>query len=469
MSGDESAPVRAAWRSYAAHMRAHRWSGRLLPLVTERRTDAAVTAVLLGFALPTVPWWWRPPGHGGTLWSILGHLTLALAQSLPFLLRRRHPVPIAAVVAAVLAADATLSLDRSSVTVAAFAAAYGIGAYARTDHPWARRLGTVTLLGCGAVAFETHRPVFGMPLVLVGMGFLIGEAAAQHRRDTAAAVTAAHLAERNHIARDLHDVLAHQLTAIAVQAGSARVALGAGAGARAGVAAGGGPGSGTTTLEAGAWAEAEAEAGAGVAVGGSSGEAIGSGTAVGSRATSVATTTPPRVEPAEVLGVVERLAREALGELGHLLGVLRSEPDDVLARRPAPGLRDLAHLVEAGRAAGLDVALSVEGPARSLPDGADLVAYRIVQESVTNAARHSPGASTLISIAYATDAVAITVANGPVGPTGPTSRPAPNPGSGRGLIGMRERAELHGGSLSAGRTPDGGFRVAARIPVPVPA
>ena len=376
-------------------MRALRWRGAVLPLVTERRTDAAVTAVLLGFALPTVPWWWRPPGHGGSVWSILGHLTLALAESLPFLVRRRHPLAVAALVGAVMAADAVFRLERNSVTVAAFAAAYGIGAYARSDHPWARRLGILTLLGCGAAAFEAHRPVFGMPLVLVGVGFLIGEAAAQHRRDTAGAVAAAHLAERNRIARDLHDVLAHQLTAIAVQSGSARMALATG-----------------------------------------------------------------RVEPAEVLGTVERLAREALGELGHLLGVLRSEPDDMLARRPAPGLRDLEHLVQAGRAAGLDVALRVQGPPRPLPDGADLVAYRIVQESVTNAARHSPGASTLISVAYTAEGVAITVANGPA------ERPAHAPGTGRGLLGMRERAELHGGSLRAGRTPDGGFEVAARIPVP---
>lgn len=392
--------------TYAAHMRALRWRARLLPLVTERRTDAAVTAVLLCFALPTVPWWWRPPGHGGSVWSILGHLALALAQSLPFLARRRHPVPIAAAVAAVMAADAALQLERSSVTVAAFAAAYGVGAYARTEHPWGRRLGTTILLACGVAAFETHRPVVGMPLVLVGVGFLIGEAAAQHKRDTTAAVSAAHVAERTRIARDLHDVLAHQLTAIAVQAGSARGAL--------------------QTAP----------------------EGLGGGAA--------------RVDPAEVLGVVERLSREALGELGHLLGVLRSEPDDVLARRPAPGLRDLSHLVDAGRAAGLDLALSVEGPARTLPDGADLVAYRIVQESVTNAARHSPGASTLISIAYAPDAVAITVANGPTDRA--TVRAAP--ATGRGLIGMRERAELHGGSLTAGRTPDGGFQVAARIPAP---
>ena len=397
-------------------MRALRWRGTVLPLVTERRTDAAVTAVLLGFALPTVPWWWRPPGHGGTLWSVLAHLAPALAQSLPFLARRRYPVAVAAAVAAAMVADAVFDLERSSVTIAAFAAAYGVGAYARTEHLWGRRLGILTLVACGVVAFETHRPVLGMPAVMIGVGFLIGEAAAQHRRDTVAAVAAAHLAERTGIARDLHDVLAHQLTAIAVQAGSARVAL----------------------------------------------RAAGPTGPAGAAGPATAGDHTPRVDPAEVLGVVERLAREALGELGHLLGVLRSGPDDVLARRPAPGLRDLAHLVAAGRAAGLDVALRVEGPARDLPDGADLVAYRIVQESVTNAARHSPGASTLISIAYQPDAVAITVANGPA------DRPAAttSTSTGTGLIGMRERAELHGGSLEAGRTSDGGFQVAAHIPVP---
>ncbi|WP_344662519.1 sensor histidine kinase [Catenulispora subtropica] len=414
-------------------MRVLRGRGRVFPLVTERRADIAVVLGLLLWALPNVPWWWRPPGHTGTPPAVCGYLVLGMVQSLPFVMRRSHPVVVAAVVTAALAVHMAVPGDKTAALAAAVAAAYGIGAYTRTAHPWARRLGVLTLLAAAIVAFEAHRAVFGVPLLVIGTAFLVGEGSAQHRRDTAGAVAEAHRAERNQIARELHDVLAHQLTAIVVQAGSARVALAAAATATAAEADGGG---------------SVVAAGGGPMT--ASGESVASGGG-GSAA---------RVEPVEVLGVVERLAREALGELGHLLGVLRSAPDDVLARRPAPGLRDLEQLADIGRAAGLAVAVEVRGPARVLPDGADLVAYRIVQESVTNAARHAPGARTLISVRYDPDDLAITVANGP------GSRPGTGPGLGRGLLGMRERAELHGGSLRAAPTADGGFEVRARIPVP---
>ena len=262
----------------------------------------------------------------------------------------------------------------------------------------------IFVVAAAFVAMVSHQRNAGLPLALLGAALFGGESLAARRAETKAAISSAKAAERTRIARELHDVLAHQLSAIAVQAGSARVA----------------------------WQTSGSLGG---------------------------------TDPVEVLGTVEQLAREALGELGHLLGALRKDQDDVLARRPAPGLQDLEGLLEAGRASGLDVSLSVDGTVRTLPPGVDLAAYRIVQESVTNAARHAPGAVARIALCFEDEEVRVDVVNGPARLASGGSWPTAAPGFGRGLMGMRERAELHGGTLEAGSRSDGGFVVSARLPV----
>ena len=164
---------------------------------------------------------------------------------------------------------------------------------------------------------------------------------------------------------------------------------------------------------------------------------------------------------------MERLAREALAELNHLLGALRREQADDPVRRPSPTLGELEALLDAARAAGVPADLTVEGGPQALSPGVEASCYRIIDEALTNVARHAPGAPTRVVLRYRPGELDIEVANGP----GQGARPAaPRPASGgRGVRGMRERAELYGGRLDAQPLPDGGFAVTAAIPCdPVP-
>jgi len=165
---------------------------------------------------------------------------------------------------------------------------------------------------------------------------------------------------------------------------------------------------------------------------------------------------PGAVSTAETLRAIELSGREALVELRRLLGVLRGGEDDVL--EPQPTLADVDRLVEQIRQAGVGVTLSVEGETTRLPRGLELSAYRIVQEALTNVLKHAPGAAAEVRLCYEPNAIEIEVRDGGGTPTSPQ-------GTGHGLLGMRERAALHGGSLAAGPEPDGGFRVRARLPV----
>jgi signal transduction histidine kinase len=156
----------------------------------------------------------------------------------------------------------------------------------------------------------------------------------------------------------------------------------------------------------------------------------------------------------EALAAVEQLSREALAELGHLLGALRREPDDDL-RRPAPSLGSLDALLASTRDAGVPVDLEVDGPARPLSPGVELAAYRIIQEALTNVAKHAPAAPTRVVLQYRDDRLGLSVVNGPP----PLAPPSDGAGPGRGVRGMRERAALYRGRLEAAPRPDGGFAV----------
>jgi signal transduction histidine kinase len=159
-------------------------------------------------------------------------------------------------------------------------------------------------------------------------------------------------------------------------------------------------------------------------------------------------------------GSLSGSAREALADMRRLLSVLRS--DQPAAHAPQPGLEDLPGLIGAARQAGMTVELSAPPALDQVPPSAGLCAYRIVQEALSNARRHAPGAPVTVSVGCNADTVTLRVTNGPGVPIGPRSnghRP------GHGLIGMRERAELLGGSLSAGPAPRGGFAVSAVLPL----
>jgi signal transduction histidine kinase len=178
-----------------------------------------------------------------------------------------------------------------------------------------------------------------------------------------------------------------------------------------------------------------------------------------------AETAPYRItslsEPAQAeFGSLSEVAREALAEMRRLLGVLRDDQPADLA--PQPELADLPSLVDAARKAGLSVELSVPAVLDHVPSGVGLCAYRIVQESLSNASQHAPGAAVTVSVDHDSGAVLLRVANGPGGSADPSEN---EHGPGHGLAGMRERVALLGGSLSAGPLPDGGFVVSAVLPL----
>jgi signal transduction histidine kinase len=190
----------------------------------------------------------------------------------------------------------------------------------------------------------------------------------------------------------------------------------------------------------------------------------------------VAALSPPALAE---FGAIAAGAREALTDMRRLLGVLRAETEES-PRAPQPGLSDVTALVETARRAGVPVTLSV-AEIGEVPEGVGLAAYRIVQEALANAARHAAGGAVRVVVHASTDALVVQVDNDPgaatggpaasvaaVGRSDEAGRTAGRPG--HGLIGMRERTGLLGGSLSAGPEPGGGYRVAARLPLasPVP-
>ncbi|MFI8516823.1 sensor histidine kinase [Streptomyces sp. NPDC085481] len=155
-------------------------------------------------------------------------------------------------------------------------------------------------------------------------------------------------------------------------------------------------------------------------------------------------------------------ARESLAEMRRLLVVLRSDGTEG-ERAPQPGLDRVQQLVEATVRAGVPAELSLAADLGELPPAVDLSAYRIVQEALANVVRHAPGATTRVSVRGDGEGwLNILVVNGPAAER--TSPLEPGTGTGHGLVGMRERVRLTGGSLDTGPLPDGGFRVAARLP-----
>jgi signal transduction histidine kinase len=162
-------------------------------------------------------------------------------------------------------------------------------------------------------------------------------------------------------------------------------------------------------------------------------------------------------EDRDALGRVEQAGRTALAEMRRLLGAMRSDGDGV-ERGPQPGLDALDSLVEDVAHAGLPVQLHVDGERYALPRAIDLSAYRIVQEGLTNALKHAHASQADVTVRYRPDEVELEVADDGKGP-------ATTNGHGHGLVGIRERAKIYGGEMSAGAAPAGGFVLSARLPV----
>ncbi len=170
---------------------------------------------------------------------------------------------------------------------------------------------------------------------------------------------------------------------------------------------------------------------------------------------------------ASVLGSIEALGREAVGDMRRLVGILRTDGDGAAETEPQPSLSRLDTLLERVRAAGLDVRVRTEGEPRPLPPGADLTAYRIVQEALTNTLRHSGAGRADVVVRYGGAGVEIEVCDNGRGPAagGAGDPAAAAAAGGHGLLGMRERVGLFGGRLETGAGTGGGFRVRALLPV----
>ena len=336
-----------------------------------------------------------------------------LAASLPAGWRRRYPLAVQLVTEVILGAwilllyppaqqpplEAfllTLMVDYSSAVHAQGRQVWAAAALAATWIP-----GTILLSlrasqnpGSALAGWVLVAGVFGFGLIIRRQRSLtrrLEEYASEleHEREERAALAAT--LERSRIARELHDVIAHSLSMIVVQAAAERRVL-----------------------------------------------------------------TDPTSATAEVLRTIEDAGRQAMSEMRRLLGVLR-RTDEPPLQVPLPRLQDLDLLVEQFRAAGLPVELCVEGDAHSLPAGIELSAYRIVQESLSNALKHAGPARAKVSVRYGQGQLELEISDD-------GQAPVRNEPSGHGLLGMRERVALYDGTVEAGPLADGGFRVHAVLP-----
>ncbi|GAA0943360.1 sensor histidine kinase [Actinocorallia libanotica] len=321
-----------------------------------------------------------------------------LLVTAPVLLRRRYPVPVLVWTTAITYLF-VLELDATVQPAAWMLASYSAAVRSR-------RAAVLTATGTWLLAQAIVLTQDGMtPLQLVVVPLIVAlppcvlADAVRQRRDWTAAFAdqqrrradaeaeARIAAERLTIARELHDVVAHGVTLMTVQAGIARLR------------------------------------------------------------------SAPDDPLHEVVGTIEQTGRSSLAEMRRLMSLLRGDDADGLA--PQPGLADLGDLVAAASAAGLRTELAIHGAPRPLAAGADVAAYRIVQEALTNAVKHAVTRTATIEVTHEADGVRLQVRNpGPVTACG----------EGQGIPGMKERARLYGGTVRAEPASPDGWRVEARLP-----
>ena len=164
----------------------------------------------------------------------------------------------------------------------------------------------------------------------------------------------------------------------------------------------------------------------------------------------------------EALLEVEAAGRAAMAELRQVMGLLTKSVEEQHELAPQPGLDQLGSLVSRIRATGVPIAYRILGEPRALPAGLDLTAYRVVQEALTNTVKHASGASVDVLVDYQPARLSLDIAD-----SGGVAGQTATSGNGRGLIGLRERVAVHGGSVQAGPRERGGYRVQVEIPLPV--
>jgi signal transduction histidine kinase len=359
----------------------------------------------------------RPSGPGGLALMV----TLAAVASSALALRRRYPLAVLCIVTA-----ATLATPQSVMRLTFYAfviAVYSAAVYS----PY--RVATLAALPVSVVLVGTSgnsvTPIVPneyiallilVPMAVAAVGLRTWKLRTDEgrtrlsalEREQAEALRRAVEHERARIARELHDVVTHNVSVMIIQAGAAR---------------------------------------------------------------KIMKTSPEQA--GEALLAVEAGGRAAMTELRHVMGLLtmadESEgtdggadlADTAAVPAPQPGLDQLETLVGRVRDTGLPVDLTVTGLPRPLPPGLELAAYRVVQEALTNTVKHASGATAAVTVEYGPERLRVEVTD-----TG--GRPGAGAGSGRGLIGLRERLAVHDGTLNTGRRLTGGYRVEALIPLETP-
>jgi len=349
---------------------------------------------------PRTPLWFAVPAVAIVVLALLGR------RRFPFI----APVSVWLLAAALSFVDGRLVVFSVGVYVAGMAAALLLGNVADAVQ---RRVGLAVVLGAATIVVynepDHDAGEFLFVPVLFAIAWLAGfalreraaqaeaaeERATQAEREREESARHAVFEERVRIARELHDVVAHHVSMMGVQAGAARVVI-----------------------------------------------------------------DRDRVKAKEALSAIESSSRQAVAELHRLLGFLRQAGDrDDLA--PQPGLGQLPRLAASMRDSDLAVEVSIEGESRSLPPTVDVSAYRIVQEALTNTLKHSAASRADVHVRYWPDELEVEIVD-----DGRPSSVRSSTSGGLGLIGMRERAALHGGQLSAGPAAGGGFAVKVKLPTP---
>jgi signal transduction histidine kinase len=367
------------------------------------RLDRLVAIICVAWGQLDVWLWHTTPG---AKWYVAPLSALAAAA---LAVRRRHPL---AAVSTVVVAEALLAFggghpNSIPVAISYICVLYGLAVWTATRD---FLLGCAVVVGSDALTLTAPnaRASDAAPWAVVPVvAMLIGRRAIRERQlqaDALAARTAllererdllaqqAVIEERARIARELHDLVAHNVSVMVVQAGAERHSLG------------------------------------------------------------------PEASPtADVLASIEQTGRQALAEARRLLGVLRPGSSEERLE-PQPGIDQIARLVEQVERAGLPVTVSVEGSEVALPAGLGLCAYRIVQESLTNVLKHAGPARAEVYLRYSPRSLDVVVCDDGRGSDG--AGPA-----GHGLIGMRERVAMYGGTLQAGSLQGGGFEVSAHLPL----
>jgi signal transduction histidine kinase len=390
--------------------------GRDHPLVS----DALIALALFGFGLLTAI---AQPDRGVDESKLsdpnaFGFVLVALG-TLPLVSRRRRPIVVFVVIWAATMVYSWLAFPGGGPIAGALFGLYAVAAHAerRRDAVYTLLAALLSsmLLPLFHAADATWGDLIGVYALLIASWVLgdnmrvrranvaaVEERAARLERERDAEAQRAVLQERTRIARELHDVVAHSMSVMVVQAGAARRTL--------------------------------------------------------ARDPDRATEALTHIERTGRSAMEEM--RRLVGVLRQDADEVGRAPDESAARLPQPGIAQVPQLIDQCREAGLPVSLEVEGPERSLASGVELVVYRVVQEALTNTMKHAGPARADVVLRYGDDAVTLVVCD-----DGRGASAAPGPVSGHGLAGMRERVALYGGSIDAGPQAGGGFRVWAEVPV----